>query len=574
MISVKNNLTKTINHKATFFTNKNEVEAFLSKNKSTTTFFTSNNKAYLATVNKEGVSYMECPQVFESALNSEVIQLLQMVGYVVVVNDDKIPIGFIDYETLSITLVHNYQSLEAYLKTILHTLDESCTVIDHEGKVVMWTKGAEQLFSVQANDILGKPITDFFSTDRLEILSTLQDGTSVTHKQHQAREDLVVLINSNPVKLHNEIIGAVVFERDITSQIRLNNELFNTSEKLFHLEEEVRKSYPEKNPFTYIRGNSPTLKKTLNITKKAATTNANVLIYGESGVGKELFAKAIHNLRETPNAPFIAINCGAIPVGLFESEIFGYEKGAFSGADQKGKKGKVELARNGTLFLDEIGEMPLEMQVKILRLLQERKFYAVGGTKEIEVDFRIVAATNKDLQELVREGKFREDLYYRLNVVNFTIPPLRKRPEDIIELTHYFLYEVSSKYNKPIHGISQTVMQRLLEHDWPGNIRELKNVVERLVVFSENGEIQADYLPFESDEDSSSQSNQITLPTQSMTIRNDDTRPLKSRLEEYEKAILIEELKKADGNKQLCAQNLQITRATLYNRLNRLGIDK
>ena len=157
--------------------------------------------------------------------------------------------------------------------------------------------------------------------------------------------------------------------------------------------------------------------------------------------------------------------------------------------------------------------------------------------------------------------------------MNFTVPPLRERPEDIIELTHYFLYDVSSTYNKPIHGISQTVMQRLLEHDWPGNIRELKNVVERLVVFSENGEIQADYLPFEMDEDSSSLTNQISLPTQTMTIRNDDTRPLKTRLEEYEKSILIEELKKASGNKQLWAQNLQITRATLYNRLNRLGID-
>lgn len=562
-----------MNRTGLFFTNKKEVENFLLKNKNKQAFFTSNDKAYVVTLNNEEVSYVECPQIFESSSDIEVIELLNTSDVVIIVNDDKTPIGFIDYETLSTTLVHDYENLEAYLKTILHTIDESCTVIDKDGKVVMWTKGAEQLFSVKAKEILGKPIIDFFSPDRLEILNTLKDATSVTHMQHQARHDLVVLINSNPVKLNNKVIGAVVSEMDITSQIRLNNELFNTSEKLFHLEEEVRKSDPEENPFTYIRGNSPVLQKTLNITKKAATTNASVLIYGESGVGKELFAKAIHNLRETSNAPFIAINCGAIPAGLFESEIFGYEKGAFSGADQKGKKGKAELAKNGTLFLDEIGEMPLEMQVKILRLLQEKRFYPVGGTKEIEVDFRIVAATNKDLQELIQEGKFREDLYYRLNVVNFTVPPLRERPEDIIELTHYFLYEVSRKYNKPIHGISQTVMQRLLQHEWPGNIRELKNVVERLVVFSENGEIQADFLPFEIGEETPTPANQISFPTQSLKIQNDDTRPLKSRLEEYEKAILIEELKKADGNKQLCAQNLQITRATLYNRLNRLGID-
>lgn len=562
-----------MNRAGLFSTNKKEIENFLLKNKNKQAFFTSNDKTYVVTLNNEEVSYVECPQIFESSSDIEVIELLNTSDVVIIVNDDKTPIGFIDYETLSTTLVHDYENLEAYLKTILHTIDESCTVIDKDGKVVMWTKGAEQLFSVKAKEILGKPIIDFFSPDRLEILNTLKDATSVTHMQHQARHDLVVLINSNPVKLNDKVIGAVVSEMDITSQIRLNNELFNTSEKLFHLEEEVRKSDPEENPFTYIRGNSPVLQKTLNITKKAATTNASVLIYGESGVGKELFAKAIHNLRETSNAPFIAINCGAIPAGLFESEIFGYEKGAFSGADQKGKKGKAELAKNGTLFLDEIGEMPLEMQVKILRLLQEKRFYPVGGTKEIEVDFRIVAATNKDLQELIQEGKFREDLYYRLNVVNFTVPPLRERPEDIIELTHYFLYEVSRKYNKPIHGISQTVMQRLLQHEWPGNIRELKNVVERLVVFSENGEIQADFLPFEIGEETPTPTNQIAFPTQSLKIQNDDTRPLKSRLEEYEKAILIEELKKADGNKQLCAQNLQITRATLYNRLNRLGID-
>lgn len=574
MISIEKSLIKAVNRKNIFYTNKKEAEDFLFKNKNKRAFFTSNDKTYLVSLNNGDVSYLECPQVFENSSNFEVIKLLSQAEFVIIVNDDKIPLGFIDYEALSTALVHDYEDLEAYLTTILHTIDESCTVIDKEGKVVIWTKGAEQLFSVKANEVLGKPIIDFFSPERLEILNTLKDGTSVTHMQHQARKDLVVLINSNPVKLNNKVIGAVVSEMDITSQIRLNNELFNTSEKLFHLEEEVRKSDPEENPFTYIRGNSPALQQTLNITKKAATTNASVLIYGESGVGKELFAKAIHNLREASNAPFIAINCGAIPAGLFESEIFGYEKGAFSGADQKGMKGKAELAKNGTLFLDEIGEMPLEMQVKILRLLQEKRFYPVGGTKEIEVDFRIVAATNKDLQELIDEGKFREDLYYRLNVVNFTIPPLRERPEDIIELTHYFLYEVSRKYNKPIHGISQTVMQRLLQHEWPGNIRELKNIVERLVVFSENGEIQADFLPLEIGTDASSPSNQISLPTQSLTVNKEDTRPLKSRLEEYEKAILIEELKKVDGNKQLCAQNLQITRATLYNRLNRLGIDK
>lgn len=477
-------------------------------------------------------------------------------------NDDFI--GYFDAAQLCSALWNQYLQLNAFLETILNTIDDSCSVIDKDGHVIYWTKGAEKIFSVKKEDIIGKPITNFFPPENLEILNTLKNGKSVYHMQHQAREDLVVLINSNPVYLENQIIGAVVSETDITSQILLNNELYHKSEKLFRLEKAVSND----NPFKHIRGSSPKLFETIEITKKAATTDANILIHGESGVGKELFAKAIHNLREEANAPFIAINCGAIPAALFESEIFGYEKGAFSGAHHKGKKGKVELARNGTLFLDEIGEMPLDMQVKILRLLQEKKFFPVGGTKEIEVDFRVVAATNRNLKQLVDEGKFREDLYYRLNVVSIEIPPLRERPEDIIELTHYFLFEISTRYNRPIHGISQEVMQALLQHNWPGNIRELKNVIERLVVFSENGEIKLEHLPFEIIKNID-QNNKITISTSLI----DKSISLNERLQQIEKEIILNELEKVNGNKLQCAKNLQITRATLYNRLRKLGIE-
>lgn len=499
-----------------------------------------------------------------------VVSTLTQENNALLTDDKGAYVGFVNTEILSKKLLNEHQQMQAYLNTILQTIDESCTVIDRHANVVYWTKGAENIFSVKEEEIIGRPITDFFSLDQLEILNSLNNGSSVYHSQHHARNDLVVMINSNPVYYNEEIIGAVVSETDITSQIRLNNELFMTSEKLFTLEEEVRKSLPTANPFNYIRGNSPALKQTMSIAEKAATTNVSILIYGESGVGKELFAKAVHNLREEPNAPFVAINCGAIPSGLFESEIFGYEKGAFSGADQKGKKGKVELARGGTLFLDEIGEMPLEMQVKILRLLQEKKFYPVGGTKEVEVDFRVVAATNRDLKELVEEGKFREDLYYRLNVVNFKVPPLRERPEDIIELTHYFLYEISVKYSRPIHGISQAVMQSLLQHSWPGNIRELKNVVERLVVFSDNGNIKIEDLPIEMERISNPSS--PTLDLQPVQLTSDENLSLSTQLQQYEKDIILRELSKVDGNKLECAKNLNITRATLYNRMNKLGI--
>ncbi|MEK5067850.1 sigma-54 interaction domain-containing protein [Sporosarcina sp. FSL K6-1508] len=517
------------------------------------------------------IIYTPCKVLSVSSTSEEVFNELGATDIALISNDSNEYLGFLTYEVFSKYLLNEYRRAQAYLNTILQTIDESCTVIDDEANVLYWTKGAEKIFSVKEKDIIGQPITKFFNTERLEILNTLRDGTSLYHSQHHARKNLVVMINSNPIYFNEEIIGAVVSETDITSQILLNNELYMTSEKLFSLEEEVRKTSPSVNPFSYIKGNSPALKKTLEIASKAATTNAGVLIYGESGVGKELFAKAIHNLREPESAPFVAINCGAIPSGLFESEIFGYEKGAFSGANQKGKKGKVELAKNGTLFLDEIGEMPMDMQVKILRLLQEKKFYTVGGTKELEVDFRVVAATNRDLKELINEGKFREDLYYRLNVVNFKVPPLRERLEDIIELTHYFLYELSVKYNRPIHGISQAVMQSLLQHSWPGNIRELKNVIERLVAFSENGEIRIDDLPVDMERIPQSTAADNDVP-QAYQPASDEKLSLNEQLKIYEKDIILKELGKADGNKLLCAKNLEITRATLYNRMNKLGI--
>lgn len=479
------------------------------------------------------------------------------------VRDGSEIIGLIDASDLIGAMMQSYEKSQSFFQAILETMDESCIAIDANANVAIWTKGAEKIFSIDRQEIIGKPITAYFNPERLQLLKTLEHGTTLRHSRHQAREDLVVLINSNPVYWRDEIIGAVVSETDITSQVRLNDELYNTTEKLFTLEKEANKFLPS-DPFQLIRGNSPKLKQTMDMARKAALTDTNILIHGESGVGKELFAKAVHTLRAGEKAPFIAINCGAIPSSLFESEIFGYEKGAFSGADNRGKKGKAELAGGGTLFLDEIGEMPLEMQVKILRLLQEKRFFAVGGTKEKQVDFHVIAATNRDLSQLVKEGTFREDLYYRLNVVSLEIPPLRKRPEDIIELSHYFLYEVSIKYNRPIHGISQEIMQALLKHDWPGNIRELKNVIERLVVFSDGGEVLAEYLPF--------QAGEAFAANSLMGSFSGDSRPLHTRLQDVEKEIILKELELAGGNKKECAKRLNITRATLYNRLHKLGI--
>lgn len=491
--------------------------------------------------------------------------LAQMIGYLsahdhlLILDETGQPVGYLDRSKVLTSIFESYEVLEAYFETMIKTMDASISIIDEETKIMVWTEGAERIFSLKSKDVLGHPITNYFPLEMLETLKSLHNGQSLYRHQHQPREDLVVLINTNPIYLHDKIIGAVAAETDITSQVRLNQELLNANKKVNHLQQEMAKMSPSSDPFQQIKGSSLAIRQIKVMIQKLSATQATVLILGESGVGKELFAKAVHDVREGANSPFVAINCGAISPTLFESELFGYEKGAFSGADQKGKKGMIELARGGTLFLDEVGEMPLDMQVKLLRVLQEKKYYPVGGTKQIEADFRIVAATNKNLEDLVKEGRFREDLYYRLNVVTMKIPPLRERIEDTIELAHFFLYEFSLRYNRPIHAISQNVMQNLLQYDWPGNIRELRNAIERLVVFATDGMVKEEDLPYSLQ--SQPKPSPIELP--------DDLISLQEELEAHERRVILRAIELANGNKQAAAKRLGISRATLYNKLNK-----
>ncbi|MFC4077469.1 sigma-54 interaction domain-containing protein [Salinithrix halophila] len=507
--------------------------------------------------------WLESTRVHRDQPMTEIIPLLLQYEFVLVHDDTEKEIGYLHGMDFFRQLYQSYRYLEAYFETVIQTMDASVTVIDEHERVVVWTKGAEEIFSVKHEEIFGSPITNFFDPGMLEILETLKDGKSLYRHQHRPRSDLFVLINTKPIRLNGEIIGAVASETDITSQVRLNQELFNASSKMHHLEREVAKLKPSPDPFDAIKGTSPAIQKAKERVEKIGSTGATVLITGESGVGKELFAKAVHDVRESPTSPFIPINCGAIPPSLFESELFGYEKGAFSGADQKGKKGKIELAQGGTLFLDEIGEMPYDMQVKLLRVLQEKKYFRVGGTRQIDADFRVVAATNKHLESLVKEGKFREDLYYRLNVITLRIPPLRERREDIIMLIHYFLNEFSLRHNRPLYGISPHIMQELIQYEWPGNIRELRNVIERLVIFATDGNIKREDLPFTSLPHESEEPS-VFLSESSMTLREE--------LERHERKVILNTLKQEKGNKQSSAKKLGISRATLYNRIRKLGL--
>ncbi len=500
---------------------------------------------------------------------STLVQTFKQHTTVAVIDASGNTIGCITAGQIIDFLYDSYNQLKAFYESVIHTMDASVTVIDASEHVRTWTGGAENIFSVKKDEIIGKPITDFFEHKDLEILKSLYKGKKIRGQYHQARSDLTVLINSNPVYYNEEIIGAVVSETDVTNQVVLNEKLFNMSTEVHRLEQEMAKYRPS-DPFNGIKGKSSVLEKTILLAKKVCTVRSTVLILGESGVGKEVFAKAIHEATEGPDAPFVSINCGAIPASLFESELFGYERGAFSGADHKGKKGKIELAKGGTLFLDEIGEMPLEMQVKMLRVLQERKYYRVGGEKEINADFRVIAATNRDLKNLMNEGLFREDLYYRLNVVSLKIPPLKERREDIIELIHYFLNDFSLRYQRPIHQFTQEVMQEMLQYDWPGNVRELRNVVERLVVFATDGVIRKEYLPFHS---SSADGTTDDRKLHETYLEKDSViLPLQEEMEQHEKKILEKALAITNSNKLECAKKLGITRATLYNRLKRLGL--
>jgi len=311
--------------------------------------------------------------------------------------------------------------------------------------------------------------------------------------------------------------------------------------------------------FPQIIGESLAMRGLLSLIKKVAPTDSTVLILGESGTGKELVATSIYENCLRENKPFIKLNCAAIPAELLESELFGHEKGAFTGAT-KFKPGKFDMANQGTLFLDEIGDMPLNLQSKILRIIQEKEFYRVGGSNTIRVDIRFIASTNQNLEKLVQEGKFREDLYYRLNVFTLHLPPLRERKEDIPLLVDYFLQNLPKKVE-----ISSVALQMIMAYTWPGNIRELKNVIESAAVIAENGFIEPAQLPGQiTGAFMNSDSKQASLPV---------NLPLDERINEIEKSMIIEALRKTGGVQVRATELLGINQRSLWHRIKKHKID-
>jgi len=320
---------------------------------------------------------------------------------------------------------------------------------------------------------------------------------------------------------------------------------------------ELEREIEGRKSFEHIIGKSPAINKVFDVVKRVAPTKASVLITGESGVGKELIANAIHNLSPRKDKPFIKVHCAALAETLLESELFGHEKGSFTGAVAR-KRGRFELANSGTIFLDEIGEINQSVQIKILRVLQDKKFERVGGEETLEVDVRVIAATNKDLEKEIAEGRFREDLFYRLNIVKINVPPLRERKDDLPMMITSFIKEFADENGKKIEGIDAKARSVLYAYDWPGNIRQLRNCIESSVVMTSGTVISLDDLP---------PSIRSGEETPSIHI------PVGVTMAEAEKQVIIQTLTAQNGNKSRTAEVLEIGRKTLHRKLDEYGID-
>ncbi|HWI55524.1 MAG TPA: sigma 54-interacting transcriptional regulator, partial [Desulfobacteria bacterium] len=368
---------------------------------------------------------------------------------------------------------------------IMESISEGLVSVDSNGCVTHLNGIGSEILGIDLNESKGKNIEELVKT-KLPMMDVLRTGKGYIDRE--------MMFENERGKKH--------FTSTTTPLFNENGEVIGVTATLREMktvQQSVSKFPGVQASFTFdhIIGRSSTICDALSMAKLAASSVSTVLLNGESGTGKELFAQSIHNASSRQTGPFVAINCGALPRDLIESELFGYEEGAFTGARKGGHLGKFELASGGTIFLDEIGDMPLEVQVKLLRVLQERQITRLGGQKTIPVDIRIIAATNQNLGQLVEEGDFRADLFYRLNVMSITIPPLRDRDEDIILITQNLVTKISKMFNRRVVRISTQFMQAVKKYPWPGNIRQLENVLERSINLVDKGILELEHLPEE-----------------------------------------------------------------------------
>ena len=433
------------------------------------------------------------------------------------------------------------------LESVFDQLSDALVLYDPEFRVTGVNKAAEKLFGMSADEMLGKHCQDVFKCSLCEpgcgILVGLNQATgapNTTVRLHtdNGMERLVVMRTNQMFNDEGELTGVVATIKDVTDE-----------------------ASPQKRE---VIGESGPMREVMNFVRRVAASEATtILLEGENGTGKDLIAKTLHYQSIRQAEPFIAINCAAIPETLLESELFGYEKGAFTDARSQ-KRGIFELADKGTLFLDEIGEIPLMLQAKLLRVLEEQTFRRLGGLKDIHLDLRVVAATNKNLREAVKEGAFRQDLYFRLNVIQILIPPLRERPEDIVPLTRFFIEHYNRKFKRSIEGVSDAAAKLLLTHDWQGNVRELRNAIERAMILEESALITPPSLPI-----SISRPEPGTAISQTVAMENPGDG---LSLEDNERSLLAKALEKTNGNQTQAARLLRITRDTLRYKMKKFNL--
>lgn len=453
------------------------------------------------------------------------------------------------------------------LHQILDPVSIPFIMVNKETEVVMINEAFAAYLEYPREEIIGKKVEVIDPNTRFPyVIKSKKPEIAYKHKFSNGH---TAIVNRIPVLDDDgEVVygfGMVVFD-DIKNlqEIIEKNKLLEG--KISVYQEELKNMRGAKYSWDTIIGHSVVMQNVKQMAARSAKTDSNVLIVGESGTGKELFAHAIHNDSKRTDGPFVKINCAAIPKDLLESELFGYEEGAFTGAKKQGKIGKFELASGGTIFLDEIGDMPLDMQVKILRVLQEKEIERIGGNKTIPVDCRIIAATNRNLKERIEEKEFREDLYYRLNVINVEVPPLRARKDDIELLTLKLMDKLSNALGKYTSNITVDALDALKQYNWPGNIRELENVIERAINLTDQESIEISHLPsfivaHQSYEEPVSDVQQIEVTS------------LKEAVETVEKATIIRCLKAMHYNKLKAAKILGISRTSLYEKIEKYQID-
>jgi transcriptional regulator with PAS, ATPase and Fis domain len=447
-----------------------------------------------------------------------------------------------------------------FLELVLDNIYSGVVVTDTEGYIIYFNKPYGQFLGVDPAAQIGRHVTEVVENSRMHIVA--KTGIAEINEPHAINGQTMV-VQRIPIKQDGKVVatfGQVMFKH-VSDVGKLARELDILQSKLKLYEEELLSLRAERYTFDSILGGNPVIAGLKKEARRAAETSFPVLITGESGTGKEMFAQAIHNASPRRLQPFIRINCASIPKELFESELFGYEKGAFTGASSSGKHGKLELAGRGTVFLDEIGDLPLEMQPKILRVLEEKELERIGSATPVKLDFRLIAASNQPLEEMMGDGRFRKDLFYRLNVIRLNIPPLRERRDDIIAIAGNLLNRMAEELPFRETKISPDAEMVFLGYDWPGNVRELINVLTRVSCQLERDTIMPYDLP-------------LFMRGGARTSRSDAAlaTALDTVVDSAEKDAIIRALQSSSGNKTAAAAALGIHRTHLYKKMKKYGL--